>query len=128
MELIIYWTDFAKNELKNIFNYHKEKASLKIARKIILKIIKTTNDLSKFPEMGAQENLLIERPQNFRYLISTNYKIIYWINHKKTELKLLTFLTQDKILLKYHEKSKYSITRKMLKPTLSSSLLLQFQP
>ena len=98
MELTIYWTDFAKNELKSIFNYHKEKTSLKIARKIIHKIIKITNDLSKFPEMGAQENLLIDRPQNFRYLISTNYKIIYWINYKKTELKLLTFLTQDKIL------------------------------
>jgi plasmid stabilization system protein ParE len=89
MELIIYWTDFAKNELKNIFNYHKEKASLKIARKIILNIIKITNDLSKFPEMGAQENLLIERPQNFRYLISTNYKIIYWINHKKNRIEIV---------------------------------------
>ena len=89
MELTIYWTDFAKNELKSIFNYHKEKVSLKIARKIIQKIIKITNDLTKFPEIGAQENLLIDRPQNFRYLISTNYKIIYWINFKKNRIEIV---------------------------------------
>ena len=39
--------------------------------------------------MGAQENLLIDRPQNFRYLISTNYKIIYWINFKKNRIEIV---------------------------------------
>lgn len=30
--------------------------------------------------MGQIEEFLIERPQEFRYLISSNYKIIYYIN------------------------------------------------
>jgi hypothetical protein len=28
MELEVYWTDFSKKELKNIFDYYKENASL----------------------------------------------------------------------------------------------------
>lgn len=32
MELIIHWTDFAKAELKKIFDYHHEHASAAITR------------------------------------------------------------------------------------------------
>jgi plasmid stabilization system protein ParE len=32
MELKIYWTDFAKSELKKIFEHLKENASLRIAK------------------------------------------------------------------------------------------------
>lgn len=32
MELKIYWTAFAKTELKKIFKYLKENASLKVAK------------------------------------------------------------------------------------------------
>ncbi len=38
MELKIYWTDFSKKELKKIFDYYKEIASLSIARNIVIGI------------------------------------------------------------------------------------------
>src|SRR5690554_1946062 len=80
MELEIFWTQLAENKLQDIFHYYKHKASLKTARKIALEIINKTIDLDKNPEIGQIEEFLIERPQEFRYLISSNYKIIYYIN------------------------------------------------
>lgn len=87
--MIVYWTDFAKSELKNIFDYHKEKVSLKIAHQIAKQISEKANGLSGFPELGALEELLKERAQSFRYIISTNYKIIYWINKDKSRIEVV---------------------------------------
>ena len=89
MGLVVHWTDFAKSELRNIFNYHQEKVSLKIARQIIKQIVEKTKELSIFPEIGANEELLKDRPQNFRYLISTNYKVIYWLNKSKNRVEIM---------------------------------------
>ena len=36
MELEIYWTDFSKKALKDIFDYYKVKASLKVAKTLAL--------------------------------------------------------------------------------------------
>ena len=88
MDLAIYWTDFAKKELRKIFNYHKDKASLNIARKIVNSIYETTEALKTNPEIGQKEELLLERPQGFRYLVHTNYKIIYWINIENQRLEI----------------------------------------
>lgn len=86
MALKVFWTDFAKNELKTIFNYHKKEVSLKIAQQIVIKIIESTVVLSSNPEIGQIEYFLKHHPQNFRSLVTSNYKIIYWIN--KTENKI----------------------------------------
>jgi len=88
MELEIYWTDFSKNELKIIFNYYKKEASLKIAKKLVSKIISETQKLIKQSEIGQQELLLVNRKQKFRYLVVTNYKIIYWININKKRIEI----------------------------------------
>jgi plasmid stabilization system protein ParE len=89
MALNVYWTDFAKGELKKIFDYYKEHANNTIAKQIVKEIIESTKELSAFPEIGARENLLTNRPQNFRYLVSTNYKIIYWINTKNNLIEIV---------------------------------------
>ncbi len=88
MGLTVYWTDFAKNELRKIFDYHKEKVSLKVAKRIVQQIIGETKKLSNFPEIGPIEQLLEERAQTFRYIISTNYKIIYWTNETKNRIEI----------------------------------------
>lgn len=51
-------------------------------------IVDKTINLNKNPEMGSVENLSANRPQNFRYLVSGNYKIIYYTN-RETE-KIIT--------------------------------------
>lgn len=75
----VIWTNFANNELKNIFNYHKLSASEKTARKILAKIYKSTNFLIKYHEMGAIEPNLEELKQHHRFILQGNYKIMYRI-------------------------------------------------
>jgi toxin ParE1/3/4 len=84
MEIVfkILWTDFAINQLKDIFDYHLVKVSPNIAQRFVQKIIDATLFLEKNPKAGRKEDLLASRPQDFRFLIIKNYKIIYWIDYK----------------------------------------------
>ncbi len=88
MALKIYWTDFAKSELRGIFDYYKENAGLKVAQKITQGIIASTSRLSLEPFIGMKEPLLKEREQEFRYLVHKNYKIIYWYNKEKNRIDI----------------------------------------
>ncbi|MFM9840401.1 MAG: type II toxin-antitoxin system RelE/ParE family toxin [Cyclobacteriaceae bacterium] len=73
----IIWSDLAKAQLYDVYEYYKDVASTKIAKSIKSKVCKKVRTLSRFPEMGQHElNPLVE-PLNFRYLVSGNYKIIY---------------------------------------------------
>lgn len=80
MELEIFWSELAENKLRDVFDYYKMKAGLKTARKIANQIVDKTLLLTENPRVGPIEELLSERPQEFRYLVSTNYKVIYYIN------------------------------------------------
>lgn len=84
MEIEIFWTDFSKEELKKIFHYYHQKVNVKLARKLTAQIVSDTDILKTFPEIGSREENLKLRPQKFRYIVSANYKIIYWLN---TEMK-----------------------------------------
>jgi len=88
MDLEIFWTEFAKNELRKIFDYHKEKASLAIARKIVNDIYESTQRLQSKPLIGQKEELLLNRPQEFRHLVHKNYKVIYWVDSKNQRLEI----------------------------------------
>jgi len=79
MEVTLFWTDFAKNELNKIFHYHNEKANLNIAKKLIKDIIQKTEILKTQPGCGAIEIILENRFENYRFLVHKNYKIIYWL-------------------------------------------------
>ena len=84
MEIVfrILWTDFAINQLKDIFDYHMIKASPNIAQRLIQKIIDATIILENNPKSGRKEELLEDRSQEFRFIIVKNYKIIYWIDYE----------------------------------------------
>jgi toxin ParE1/3/4 len=79
MELRVFWTETAIEQLENIFDYFKYNASLKIAKKLVTKIIDRTIQLESQPLSGQVEELLKERKFEYRYLVEDNYKIIYWI-------------------------------------------------
>jgi plasmid stabilization system protein ParE len=55
MDLAVFWTHFAKAELRKIFDFHKEKASLTIARKVANGIYQATLRLAEKPEIGPKE-------------------------------------------------------------------------
>ena len=80
MEIMkVFWTNTARNQLEDIFEYYKENAGLKFSKELILKLIDRTIQLEKNPFSGAKEPLLKERVTEYRYLVEGNYKIIYWI-------------------------------------------------
>lgn len=88
MELKIYWTDFSKSELHKIFDYYKEKVSLKIATQLVIEINQEVKKLQSQPSIGQREELLIDRKQEFRYFIHKNFKMIYWINIKENRIEI----------------------------------------
>jgi len=77
MELEVYWTQFAQGKLDDIYNYYEITTSSSIAKKLVIGIIDQTVELGKNPNIGQKEELLLTRPEGFRYLVFKNYKIIY---------------------------------------------------
>lgn len=88
MGLKIYWTDFSKSELHKIFNYYKETASVRIAKKLILEITQAVLKLHKQPNIGQREELLLDRKEEFRYLVYKNYKVFYWFNTDEDRIEI----------------------------------------
>jgi plasmid stabilization system protein ParE len=86
MELEIFWSNFAKNKLEGIFDYYKLKASLKVANKIVNGIVNQTIGLSKIPRIGQVEEIIKDDEREFRYLVYTNYKIVYYINLRTNQI------------------------------------------
>ena len=86
MELEVFWSNFAKNKLEEIFDYYKLKAGLKVANKIINGIVNQTIGLNKTPVRGQIEDIFKDDDREFRYLVYTNYKIVYYINLKTNQI------------------------------------------
>ena len=90
MELTVFWTEFAKDKLDDIFEYYKLKSrNVNVARKLVDGITDHTIGLEKQPYTGQREELLSDRPQKFRYLVFKSYKIIYWINEPKNRIDIV---------------------------------------
>jgi toxin ParE1/3/4 len=82
VELKLFWTVEARNDLKAIYDYHLEVAGERIAAKLTASIVLSTVVLKTSAEVGQREKHLLNRPQEFRYLVVGNYKVIYWVEKK----------------------------------------------
>jgi len=100
MEITIEWTNQAENQLKDVFDFYMQEAGLKMAKRIIAKIIKRVEILYKNPFSGPMEDLLSGYPQDFRYLVESNYKIIYWLNGNKINIVMVFDCRQNPVKLK----------------------------
>jgi plasmid stabilization system protein ParE len=78
MEIRIEWSELSERQLKIIFDFYSFEASPRIARKLINRLIDRVSLLESNPSIGSKEELLSEYPEDFRYLVESNYKIIYW--------------------------------------------------
>lgn len=57
MELTVFWTEFAKDKLDEIFEYYKRKSkSVKVARKLVDSIIDQT--------IGLENSRILDRKKN----------------------------------------------------------------
>jgi len=79
VEIKVFWTQTALNDLESIFEYYKAQATLRVARKFVKQLVEATILLQNLPEIGKVEELLKSRKFNYRFIIVRNYKIIYWI-------------------------------------------------
>ncbi len=77
--LKIIWDDESKRSLKSIFEYIKNRESIRAATKVRSEIIKQTKTLNRLPEKFEKEPILKNEDGNFRYKLVWNYKIIYEI-------------------------------------------------
>jgi plasmid stabilization system protein ParE len=78
-----------QEKLREIFEYYYFKTgNSRLAENLVWKIVDSTIDLEKNPDKGQLELTLSERPNGFRYLVSGNYKIIYWIDHSKNRIDI----------------------------------------
>ena len=77
MKIRIEWTDFAVDNLKNIFDYYANKANKTVAHKIRKQILTDAKKLIEHPQIGPIESNLLHLNKNHRYLVSGNYKLIY---------------------------------------------------
>ena len=80
MEIKIFWSEVAENQIRDIFDYYSFVANPKVADKIVDKILIRVELLRSNSKIGKIEELLEHYPQKFRYIIEGNYKIIYFID------------------------------------------------
>ena len=97
MELDVFWLQLAEDKLDDIYSYYKITAGKRTAKKIVNGITDTTIGLGKQPEIGQIEISLTHRKIEYRYLVYTNYKIVYWINlpSKRIEIANIFDTRQD---------------------------------
>ena len=95
MEIKVFWTQTALNNLEDIFEYYKFKATLNIAQNIVKEIVKSTIRLQNSPKIGKVEELLKEREIEYRFIIHSNYKIIYWIEESYIKIAAVFDTRQD---------------------------------
>jgi len=78
----ITWTEYAHSELEEIYQYYIDNIGIVSAQKLINNIFdKTSIQLSRFPESGGIEPYLTGRKYKYRYLVVSNYKVIYTYNN-----------------------------------------------
>lgn len=88
MAFQIIWSNFAEIQLDTIFEYYLENANLEVAKSIIREIISEPDKIILHPEITQREDLLIDRENEYRYLVCKNYKIIYSIDLKSKQIKI----------------------------------------
>ncbi|MFZ4456147.1 MAG: type II toxin-antitoxin system RelE/ParE family toxin [Bacteroidales bacterium] len=79
----VYWTKFALNTLREIFEYYKNNVSVSIANNIKESIFMSVKQLEIYPLSGTIENSLQTMNEGHRYIIRGSYKIIYKIESKR---------------------------------------------
>ncbi len=84
----IVWSEFAEKQLDKIFNYYLTNIGEPTAKKIVLNILQNTEKLKLAQFIGQKEIFLEHRDEAYRYLISSNYKIIYSVDVANNIVKI----------------------------------------
>jgi plasmid stabilization system protein ParE len=85
----IYWEDEASNDLEKIQEFLEIHFGKNFANKVIDKIFTKTELLENFTEMGTIQQSIQDKGLSIRYLVESNYKILYQINASKGLVEIL---------------------------------------
>ena len=84
----VIWQPLAMQDLRDIYDYYVDDASLKFAKELKKKILDSSKYLSKHPEMGKiEENLKLPKKDYLYFLVEENYKVLYIVS--ETEINIL---------------------------------------
>lgn len=100
MEVKIEWSDLAEGQLRSIYDYLYVKAGPPIAKRLINRIVGKVSILKENPYLGQKEELLVDYPEGFRYLVEGNYKIIYWVQEQTITVAAVFDCRQNPIKIK----------------------------
>ncbi|MFA7617194.1 MAG: type II toxin-antitoxin system RelE/ParE family toxin [Weeksellaceae bacterium] len=85
----IIWSAFAERQIDEIHEFYLNKTkSLRIANRIIERILIAPENLKLNPEIGQLELDLKDRILEYRYIVESNYKLIYTINKDKFQIQI----------------------------------------
>ena len=87
--MTIFWTDTAIESLELIFDFYTLQANKTVAKKVVKQIVESTFQLKTYPKSGQKEDLLKRRAIEYRYIVTGNHKIIYWIEGKTIKIALV---------------------------------------
>lgn len=73
----IVWSDSAKSQLKEIYDYYREVAGETVSKSIKSKLIKKPQVLTHQAHIGQLEDNTAVKGRGFRYLVEGNHKIVY---------------------------------------------------
>ena len=100
IEYHLIWSRTAQKDLKAIALYYRKEVSLKVAQKIVESIRSEARRLINMPFMGQIEPSFVDNPTGYRYLVSGNYKIIYYVKNDKIRINNIFDCRQDPDKLK----------------------------
>lgn len=96
-EITIIWDDFAKADLKTIYNFNKNNFSLEFAKRIRKEIYDIIGNITYIEQWQKDE--ILGKP--YRRILLKNYKIVYSEKNKNSIYILMVFDTrQDPIKYK----------------------------
>ena len=82
----IKWTDKAKQDVKDIYNYYVENANEIVALMIVIRIAVRADILYQSIYAGQKEPFLSHLKKEYRRLVISNYKIIYSIHREHVSI------------------------------------------
>ena len=81
--MVVRWTEFAENKLKEIFDYYFDVAGYNVAGKIVTKIKRSADSLGTMPFIAPiEENLEKSKFIHRSLVVNRTYKVVYFIDEE----------------------------------------------
>lgn len=93
-------SQFARNQLNDIFGYYTAVAGQRTAMRIVGDIVSSMERLGHNPMAGQVEELLKDYAEGYRRVVEGNYKIIYWISSESVIIESLFDCRRDPVKIK----------------------------